>query len=79
MSELLDTSREFIPRHIGPSDADQQTMLNALGVASLDAFMQEVVPANIRMSGGLNLPAPRAEADVLAEMVRAITARIRRM
>ena len=68
MSELLDTSREFIPRHIGPSDADQQTMLNALGVASLDAFMQEVVPANIRMSGGLNLPAPRAEADVLAEM-----------
>ena len=68
MSELLDTSREFIPRHIGPSDADQQTMLNALGVASLEAFMQEVVPANIRMSGGLNLPAPRAEADVLAEM-----------
>ena len=68
MSNTLDTSGDFIPRHIGPSEADQQCMLEAIGAASLEALMQEVVPANIRMTRELNLPAPRAEAEVLAEM-----------
>jgi len=36
--------------------------------------MQEVVPANIRMTRELNLPAPRAEADVLAEVLALTTA-----
>lgn len=65
---VFNTSHEFIPRHIGPGEQDQQAMLAAVGAASLEALMQEVVPANIRMSRALNLPAPRAEADVLAEM-----------
>ncbi len=65
---VFSTSHEFIPRHIGPGEQDQQAMLAAVGAASLEALMQEVVPANIRMSRALNLPAPRAEADVLAEM-----------
>ncbi|PHY06072.1 MAG: glycine dehydrogenase (aminomethyl-transferring) [Alcaligenaceae bacterium] len=68
MSNMIDTSGEFIPRHIGPSEADQQRMLEAIGAPSLEALMQEVVPANIRMTQELDLPAPRAEADVLAEM-----------
>ncbi len=68
MSNSLDTSGEFIPRHIGPGEADQQRMLEAIGAASLEVLMQEVVPANIRMTRELDLAAPRAEADVLAEM-----------
>ncbi|MEI8400466.1 MAG: aminomethyl-transferring glycine dehydrogenase [Alcaligenaceae bacterium] len=68
MSNAMDTSGEFIPRHIGPSEADQQHMLAAIEAPSLESLMQEVVPANIRMTRELNLPAPRAEADVLAEM-----------
>jgi glycine dehydrogenase len=68
MSNTLDTSGDFIPRHIGPSEADQQRMLEAIGAPSLETLMQEVVPANIRMTRELNLPAPRAEAEVLAEM-----------
>ena len=68
MSNMMDTSGEFIPRHIGPNEADQQHMLEAIGAPSLEALMQEVVPANIRMTRELDLPAPRAEADVLAEM-----------
>ncbi len=68
MSHALDTSREFIPRHIGPGAADQAVMLAAVGAPSLEALMQEVVPANIRMSGPLALPGPRTEADVLAEL-----------
>ena len=68
MSNMMDTSGEFIPRHIGPNEADQQRMLEAIGAPSLEALMHEVVPANIRMTRELDLPAPRAEADVLAEM-----------
>ena len=68
MSNAMDTSGEFIPRHICPSEADQQRMLEAIEAPSLEALMQEVVPANIRMTRELNLAAPRAEADVLAEM-----------
>ncbi|MFM7011729.1 MAG: aminomethyl-transferring glycine dehydrogenase, partial [Betaproteobacteria bacterium] len=68
MSNVFNTSHEFIPRHIGPGDQDQQAMLAAVGAPSIASLMQEVVPANIHMSRELNLPAPRAEADVLAEM-----------
>ena len=64
----FDTSEAFVPRHLGPGEQDQQTMLNAIGASSLEALMQEVVPANIRMSKPLDLPGPRDEADVLNEM-----------
>ncbi len=68
MSHALDTSHEFIQRHIGPGALDQAVMLAAVGVPTLEALMQEVVPANIRMSRPLGLPGPRDEADVLAEL-----------
>ena len=67
-NNVFNTTHEFIPRHIGPGEQDQQTMLAAVGASSLESLMQEVVPANIRMSPELNLPAPRSEADVLGEM-----------
>ncbi len=68
IAPALDTSHDFIPRHIGPGLADQSAMLAAVGASSLEVLMQEVVPANIRMKRELDLPGPRAEADVLAEM-----------
>jgi len=68
MSQVLNTSNEFIPRHIGPSEDDQQKMLAAIGAADLATLMREVVPANIHMSRELDLPGARSEADVLAEM-----------
>jgi glycine dehydrogenase len=68
MSQALDTSNEFIPRHIGPSQEDQAQMLAAIGAPDLATLMREVVPANIHMSRELNLPGARSEADVLAEM-----------
>ena len=68
MSQALDTSNEFIPRHIGPSQEDQAKMLAAIDASDLDSLMREVVPANIHMSRELDLPAARSEADVLAEM-----------
>jgi len=67
MPHALDSSTDFISRHIGPSTADQQTMLQAIGVSSLEALIDQVIPANIR-SGALHLPGPRSEADVLAAL-----------
>ena len=37
----------FLQRHVGPSEADQQTMLAALGYADLAAFLADVVPDDI--------------------------------
>jgi len=67
MPHALDSSTDFIARHIGPSSADQQTMLQAIGVDSLEALIDQVIPAKIR-SGDLNLPGSRSEADVLAAL-----------
>ena len=68
MSSFSDPSHDFIPRHIGPSETDQQKMLEVIGCASLDALIDEVVPAGIQLKAPLNLPEPRSEADVLAEL-----------
>ncbi len=60
----------FIPRHIGPSAAEQQQMLAALGYDSLDAFIDAVVPEAIRFRGTLNTGPARGEPDVLAALKR---------
>lgn len=62
------TAGAFIARHIGPSAADRQTMLEAIGVDSLESLMQTVVPANIRLSGLLDLPEPTDEPAVLGQL-----------
>jgi glycine dehydrogenase len=68
MPSALDTHTDFIPRHIGPNEADQAKMLAAVGSPSLDALIGEVVPPGIRLTHPLTLPASRDEADVLAEL-----------
>ncbi|ANN70354.1 aminomethyl-transferring glycine dehydrogenase [Bordetella bronchialis] len=68
MSRPLDTHTDFIPRHIGPSDADQAAMLRVLSVSSLDELIGQVVPPRIRTNAPLALPPARSEPDVLAEL-----------
>ncbi len=66
----LDT---FARRHLGPSGLDLERMLEVLGVPSLDALIDETVPANIRLAKPLQLDAPRSESQALADL-RAIAA-----
>src|SRR3546814_10166060 len=69
MLRHLDTHSEFIPRHICPSPADQQTMLAAIGVPDLDTLVSQVVPHNICSEAPfLDLPGARSEVDALAEL-----------
>ena len=58
----------FIDRHIGPRRSDLPHMLAALGVPSLDALVDEAVPAALRLTGELDLPRPVAESQVLEDL-----------
>ena len=67
----------FAGRHIGPSDADVDKMLAALGYASLDELAAAAVPDAIKATEGLDL-APATETEVLAAL-RALADRNRVM
>ena len=54
----LDASDWFARRHIGPSPEDRDRMLETIGTPSLDALIDETIPASIRLQGPLNLPPP---------------------
>ncbi|MDP7464337.1 MAG: glycine dehydrogenase (aminomethyl-transferring), partial [SAR324 cluster bacterium] len=59
---------DFQQRHIGFQGGDRDAMLQAVGAESLDDLMDQTVPSSIRMSGELELPGPRTEAQALAEL-----------
>lgn len=66
----------FSARHIGPDAGDQERMLAALGYDTLDALVDDAVPAGIRETEALTLPAAVGEAEALAEL-RALAGRNR--
>ncbi len=64
----LEPGANFIRRHIGPSASETAAMLKTIGAASLDAFIDKVVPANIRTKRPLDLPAALPERSALARL-----------
>ncbi|WP_285276082.1 aminomethyl-transferring glycine dehydrogenase [Halopseudomonas bauzanensis] len=61
----LEQPDAFIRRHIGPDAAEQQSMLETLGVASLAELIAQTLPQSIAMDGALALDEPRSETQVL--------------
>ena len=61
----LENHQEFVRRHIGPSEAEQQAMLKALGLNSLDELIEQTVPKKIQLPEALALPTARSEQDSL--------------
>ena len=57
----------FDQRHIGPSDADVDAMLDTLGYESLDALVDATIPDSIRTDEPLDLPPALTEQQVLDE------------
>jgi glycine dehydrogenase len=55
----------FAYRHIGPRREDVAEMVETLGYPSLDAFIDAVVPPEIRLRRPLALPPGRSEREVL--------------
>ncbi|WP_114786113.1 aminomethyl-transferring glycine dehydrogenase [Vibrio tetraodonis] len=71
MTELLQslsTQNEFVARHNGPNKQDQQKMLDVIKAASLDALIDETVPAQIRVEKPMALAEAMSEADMLSAM-----------
>jgi glycine dehydrogenase len=58
----------FAPRHIGPSPDDTKAMLDVVGVATLDALIDEAIPSSIRLAAPLNLPDAETESQYLSRL-----------
>ncbi|HEX4600265.1 MAG TPA: aminomethyl-transferring glycine dehydrogenase [Gemmatimonadales bacterium] len=61
----LSPADHFVTRHVGPRLEEIGAMLTTLGYDSLDAFIDAVVPADIRLRRPLALPPGRTEREVL--------------
>jgi glycine dehydrogenase len=64
----------FKSRHIGPDDAERDSMLEVVGAPTLDALIDEAIPARIRLTAPLDLPDGQSEPRFLREL-RAVAAR----
>lgn len=58
----------FVGKHIGLHQDAVSTMLSTLGKESLQQLVDEAVPASIRQSRPLQLPAPCSEAEALTRL-----------
>jgi glycine dehydrogenase len=69
-SEVLEPFEDFVRRHVGPSDEEQEAMLKVLGYETLDALVDAAVPGSVRSLGTLDLPPAVSEHQVLGELRR---------
>ncbi|MEX2381716.1 MAG: aminomethyl-transferring glycine dehydrogenase [Opitutales bacterium] len=67
-SEIPAPVDAFPPRHIGPGEDEIQHMLDFLDYRSLDALIDDAIPANIRLSKPLDIPPPLGERAMLEEL-----------
>ena len=58
----------FQSRHIGPDAADTAAMLTVVGARSVDALMDEAIPARIRLTAPLDLPNGTSEHGFLRSL-----------
>ncbi len=68
--DLSHLNDPFVLRHIGPRPSQTEDMLQTLGAGTMEAFIDQVVPAAIRTDRSLELPGARAEWQVISELER---------
>ena len=61
-------SKEFIYRHIGPTEAEQEIMLKEVGYNSLENLMKNTVPEKILLKNELKIDEPLSENDALKKL-----------
>jgi glycine dehydrogenase len=66
--EFLHPTDIFVHRHLGPTEADVREMLALLGLQSLQALTDAVVPRDIQLGRPLDIPQHRSEQAVLQEL-----------
>ena len=68
MSSVPSPQAPFVTRHIGLDEADTAHMLDAVNASSMDAFLESVIPANIRRQDKMALSPALSEHQILAEL-----------
>jgi len=61
-------SKEFIYRHIGPTEDEQKIMLKEVGYNSLEDLMKNTVPEKILLKDELKIEEPLSENDALKKL-----------
>jgi glycine dehydrogenase len=64
----LQPADDFLHRHLGPTKADIQEMLAALGLLSLDTLVDTAIPSDLRFHRSLDVPAGDGEQAALARL-----------
>jgi glycine dehydrogenase len=64
----LENASEFIARHIGIEEADEQAMLRVVGSESRRELIEGIVPRSIARSSPMAIPAAVSEAAALAQL-----------
>ncbi|UZE11730.1 aminomethyl-transferring glycine dehydrogenase [Pseudomonas sp. B21-053] len=67
LSQLRDPNA-FLRRHLGPDAAEQQAMLDSLGLGSRVELIEQTVPPGIRLNRELDLPPALDEEAALAKL-----------
>ena len=60
---LHNSQKDFLRRHIGPSEEDQKKMLSELKYSSLDDLIKNTVPEKIQFKGELNIGESNSEYE----------------
>jgi len=64
----LNNTDEFSSRHIGPNTLETKKMLEVMGLDSIETLIGETVPAGIRRTAPLQIPAALSEFQYLQEL-----------
>lgn len=64
----LENATAFVARHIGPTPAQQATMLDTIGASSLESLISSLVPADIQLPGPPAIGESATEQQALAEL-----------
>jgi glycine dehydrogenase len=68
MKTKLFDDTDFASRQIGPRSHDLHSMLEKVGVPSLDRLIEETIPLDIRLQEELNLTPPVSEHAFLQNL-----------
>ena len=65
---LKSSQKDFIKRHIGPSEVEQSFMLKELGFKNLDELIKKTVPGKILLKEDLEIGEPHSEYEALRKL-----------
>ncbi|MFK8057011.1 MAG: aminomethyl-transferring glycine dehydrogenase [Saprospiraceae bacterium] len=67
---MSNSLQSFARRHLGPNAAETETILEKLGVSSIDQLIDETVPAGIRRKSEIKVPTALTEQEYLDHLAK---------